>query len=519
MSLTSRSCRRLRSGCPTERTLWRYSNRAVGVVVVRSGLVVWVVRVMAEGVLGDRSPVGAGDGSVDELVASALVEAAPDGMLMADEQGRILLVNRQVEVLFGYRRQDLVGQPVEVLLPERLRKVHGAHRTRFRAEPRTRTMGAGLRLWGRRADGAEFPVEISLSPLRTDGGLRVIAAVRDITARVAAETEAAHVRSVVDATRDAVLMFERDSLRFTYVNQGAISQLGYHRDELLAMGPLHIKPMFSEDQFRALIDSLSPGQSHCYTTVHRRKDGTDLPVEAVLQRPSDDYGGSSTWMVSIARDLTARLEMERRAQAAEREVAVLEDRERIARDLHDRVIQRLFAAGLGIEALRARVRDPLLTERLTRAVDELDDTIRELRSSIFQLTSSSLSQSRRAMILDVCVDERAALGFDPRVRFDGPVDTISNDVGDHLLAVLREAMSNIAHHARATTVEVTVAAGAHNLVLRVEDNGIGLPAQAAQGGGNGLANMAARARKLDGTCQLTPASPSGTILEWRIPLA
>ena len=113
---------------------------------------------------------------------------------------------------------------------------------------------------------------------------------------------------------------------------------------------------------------------------------------------------------------------------------------------------------------------------------ELDDTIRELRSSIFQLTVTSSTQSRRAMILDVCVDERAALGFDPTVRFDGPVDTIiSNDVGDHLLAVLREALSNVAHHARATTVEVTVAAGAQNLVLRVEDNGIGLPADGRTG--------------------------------------
>ena len=407
---------------------------------------------MADGVLRDSSGPWPVDESVDEVVASALVEAAPDGMMMADEQGRILLVNRQVEVLFGYGREELLGQPVEVLLPERLRQAHGAHRTRFRAEPRTRTMGAGLRLSGRRADGAEFPVEVSLSPLRTEAGLRVIAAVRDITARVAAETEAAHVRSVLDATRDAVLMFDRDTLRFTYVNQGAITQLGYNRDELSAMGPLHIKPMFSEAEFRALIDSLSPGQSHSYTTVHRRKDGTDLPVEAVLQYPADDRGDGSAWMVSIARDLTARLEIEQRAKAAERDVAVLEDRERIARDLHDRVIQRLFAAGLGIEAFRKGVGDPRLAERLARVVGELDDTIRELRSSIFQLTITSATQSWRAMILDVCADERAALGFDPAVRFDGPVDTIiTNKVGDHLLAVLREALSNVAHHAQATT--------------------------------------------------------------------
>jgi two-component system sensor histidine kinase DevS len=449
---------------------------------------------------------------VDEIVASALVDAAPDAMVMVDEQGRIVLVNRQVEVLFGYERGDLVGQPVEVLLPESLRPRHRAHRTRFRSEPRTRTMGAGLRLSGRRADGAEFPVEISLSPMRTRAGLQVIAAVRDITARVAAESEAAQVRGVLDATSDAVLMFDRDSLRFTYVNQGAIAQLGYARDELLTMGPMHIKPMFSEAEFRALIDSLSPGQSHNYVTVHRHKDGTDVPVEAVLQYPADELGGGSGWMVSIARDMTLRLEMEERAKVAEREVALMDDRERIARDLHDRVIQRLFAAGLTIEASRKRAIDPALSERLESVVGELDETIRELRSSIFQLTLTTASDSRRAMILAVCTAERPALGFDPILRFDGPVDTISDESGDHLLAVLREALSNVAHHAHADAVQVTITV-AQDLVLRVADNGIGLP-KARNGTGNGLANMAA---KLGGTCEIIPASPSGTILEWRVP--
>jgi PAS domain S-box-containing protein len=472
---------------------------------------------MAGFVVGDPSGNGAVHGSVDEVVAAALVEAAPDGMMMTDEQGQILLVNRQVEVLFGYRRQDLVGQPVEVLLPARFRRAHRAHRTRFRGEPRTRTISAGLRLWGRHADGAEFPVEISLSPLRTEAGLRVIAAVHDITAREAAETEAAHVRSVVDATRDAVLMFERDTLRFTYVNQGAISQLGYDREELLAMGPLHIKPMFSAGGFRALIDSLSPGQSHSYATVHRRNDGTDLPIEEVLQYPVADHGDGSAWMVSIARDVSERLEIEQRAQAAEQVLAVLEDRERIARDLHDRVIQRLFAAGLGIEAVRRRANDPHLAQRLAHTVDELDGTIRELRLAIFQLTATSPTHSRQAMINDICADQAAALGFNPVVRFDGLVDTINNEIADQLVAVLREALSNVAHHAHATTVQVTVSAGP-DLVLRVEDNGVGLPADARQSAGNGLANMAARAEKLDGTDNLTPASPSGTILEWRVPL-
>jgi PAS domain S-box-containing protein len=454
---------------------------------------------------------------LEGLPAAALVDAAPDGMVVVGDQGEVLLVNRQVEELFGYTRDELVGEPIEVLIPDDARLAHRAHRTRYRADPTTRPMGAGLRLLGRRKDGTEFPVEISLSPLATRGGLRVVAAVRDITERLAAEAESREVHRVLDRTRDAVLMFDAGTLRFTYVNEGAIRQLGYTRDELLTMTPLQVKPDFDEAEYRALVASVPAGGSHTYTTTHRRKNGDDIPVEAVLQRPPDEDSGRR-WMVSIARDLTERLAMERQAQHAQREVAVLEDRQRIARDLHDRVIQRLFAAGLGIEAVRGRVGEPAVADRLQEIVGDLDGTITELRSSIFALNARSLSTSLRAKVLDVCTGERHALGFDPAVRFAGPVDTVDEPSGEHLLAVLREALSNVARHAHASGVQVTVDAN-DGLMLRVDDDGAGLPpAGARRAGGRGLGNMAARAEALGGKCALEPRSPAGTSLMWWVPV-
>jgi signal transduction histidine kinase len=196
-------------------------------------------------------------------------------------------------------------------------------------------------------------------------------------------------------------------------------------------------------------------------------------------------------------------------------LAVAADRDRIARDLHDRVIQRLFATGMALQATARFTEQPELTTRVQQCVEEIDETIREIRNTIFALDSSS-HRGVRLDILSVSDDARRALGFVPHVHLEGPVETlVPDDIAEHLLAVLQEALSNVARHADASRVNVVVTAGA-DVALRVVDDGRGF---APHNGGRGLANMEERARALGGTLSVSvDAGKSGTVLEWRVPL-
>ena len=154
------------------------------------------------------------DASVDDQVVWAMVDAAPDGTVLCDGKGRILFANRQAEVLFGYDRADLLGQPVEMLLPEALRRAHLGHRAGFAARPSVRAMGEGTRLLARRRDGSEFPVEIALSPVETGGQHLTLASIRDVSDRLAAEAYTRHVQQLLDGTRDGVYVMSPYDLRF-----------------------------------------------------------------------------------------------------------------------------------------------------------------------------------------------------------------------------------------------------------------------------------------------------------------
>ncbi|WP_285748290.1 GAF domain-containing sensor histidine kinase [Lentzea sp. NBRC 105346] len=199
-------------------------------------------------------------------------------------------------------------------------------------------------------------------------------------------------------------------------------------------------------------------------------------------------------------------------QRSQRQLDVLEDRDRIARDLHDHVIQRLFVTGLNLQATMRRLNDPDLKERLRTAVEQLDETVREIRTSIFDLHSTDTTSLRRRL-LDLVAELTEESVLSPAVRMTGTVDnSVPADLGEHAEAVVREAVTNAVRHSGATELTVSVDAS-DELVITVQDNGTGIPRGVAR---SGLLNLSKRAERFGGSLEVT--SNGGTRLTWRVPL-
>ena len=621
---------------------------------------------------GPETGLGAG---LDRAGLEELITDAPDGVVVVDRAGTVVYANRTLERLFGYGPGELVGRPIELLVPERWRGAHVDHRQGFMSAPGARPMGAGLALIGRRRDGSEFPVDVSLGPSELGDGL-VTAFARDVTDRRQAEeairTSEEWFRLLVENVVDHALYVVDPHGRVASWNRGAERLKGYTAEEAVglpfaafftaedraagavghAIEVARVEGSFSGEGWRVRRDG-SRFRAHVSLTRLDGPDGSlrgfaevtrdvtdaqrlgavaDLsqailagtPTAEVLEltgrhatsivdatvawvvgrlgRPgrlgvlaaygegADDLVGAEVsdrsfaarsmhdaqlitvpsledravgtdadlarglgptlfvalhhsdvvlGVLAVARppgDQPFRLEEIRSVELFADQAALalhtssmraeidrlelLEERERIARDLHDTVIQRLFATGMTLQSSLGQVGPPEVRARLEQSISDLDDTIRSIRTTIFDLQraeSVDAGSGARDALSAVVAESARSLGFEPSIRFVGPVDAA---VGDATLAemvpTLREALSNIARHAAATAAVVTVAA-AEEVELTVTDDGRGMPG-GRPAGGQGLDNMAARARRLGGRMRLDDAEPEGTRVVWRVPI-
>jgi len=239
-----------------------------------------------------------------------LLESAPDAMVIVDAAGRISLVNTQTESLFGYQRSELLGKPVEMLIPERLRGQHPSHRDGYMHSPRTRVMGVGGELVGRRKDSTEFPVEISLSPLETDEGAFVVSAIRDITLREHAREERSRLAAIIESATDAIIGKGLDGVIQSW-NPSAERLFGYSASEAIGQNISILIPPQLRAEEAAIMQRIRQGERvEPYESQRLRKDGSLVDVQLTVS-PVRDMHGRVVAASKIVADITVRRRVER----------------------------------------------------------------------------------------------------------------------------------------------------------------------------------------------------------------
>ena len=261
----------------------------------------------------------------------ACSESAPDATIVCDPQGRIILVNAQFEQLFGYAREEMVGRPIEMLIPERFRADHVGHRSAFQRAPQFRPMGSGGDLTGRRKDGTEFPVEVSLSPVDTDDGMLVSAAIRDssarrqreaelVEARADAEAATRRIQTLIEATPLAIVELDRNECVQSW-NRAAEKMFGWRAEEVIGR-KLPTIPEDRRGELALLLEaSAAAAPLQGFETRRRRKDGSLIDV-SVWNAPRRDAGGAIDGMIGIAADITEQKRIEEHLRQSQRLKAV-----------------------------------------------------------------------------------------------------------------------------------------------------------------------------------------------------
>ena len=465
-----------------------------------------------------------------------ILESVPDAVVIVGDGGMIELVNEQAEKLFDYRRGELVGQPLEVLVPDRYRHVHQHMRAKVEGERYARPMETGRHFNARRKDGSEFPVDISLSPLVEDGKQKTIAAIRDVTSRSITEEAQRKseqlFRGLLDSAPDGMVIVDVSGL-VQVVNLQAERLFGYSRMELRGQPIEMLLPeRFRAAHLRHRFGYFGRPQARPMGAnldlFGRRKDGSEFPVDISLS-PMESEGG--LLVIAAVRDLTDRQEAKRKLDESEaiqqrqRLFARLvgaqeEERLRIASDIHDDTIQAMTATSLRMQQLRRHLTDPTQIEMLTRLEDAVRESITRLRRLMFDLRPATLDRSGLAAAMRDLL-ERLEAETDIKFELENHTEAEPDgEVRTALYRIAQEALANVKKHSGAKSVHVDIRTLSNGCRVRIADNGHGFDVEGSESkpGHLGLVSMRERAQIAGGWCSIKSPPGQGTVVEFWLPL-